>query len=126
MIFWGSSSLLMAGFWSQSDTGHLDRISRVRPHAITNTGTALSAGQNVGATCRQSALISEKGSDRDLKKAKSHKQINHIPHLTFKHSDSDSFRFWPVPKSCRGNTVQINMCLNCFYVKNKGAIAGIQ
>lgn len=64
MTISGSACLLMAGFWSQSDTGHLDRISLVLPLAITNTRNALFTEQNVGATCRQSPLISQNGSDR--------------------------------------------------------------
>lgn len=52
----------------------------------------------MGATCRQSVLISESSSDWDSKTANSHKQISHIPHLTFKHTDKDRFQFWLVPK----------------------------
>lgn len=41
-------------FWSQSDTQHLDCISPNSPHAITNTRTALTTGQNVDTTCLES------------------------------------------------------------------------
>lgn len=65
----------------------------ILPHAITNTRTALTTGQNVDTTCLQSPLILENSSDKKKwVKANSHKQISHIQHVSFKQSDRDSVK----------------------------------
>lgn len=51
-------------FWSQSDMNIWIASPLIRPHAITNTRTALTTGQNVDTTCLQSPLILENSSDK--------------------------------------------------------------
>lgn len=112
----------MAGFWSQSNTGHLDHISLVLPHAIRHTGTGICTGQNVGATCRR-PLISEDVSNREEDNFEISKRPNHTECQTDQSSPTPYFQTFlqgQIPTlACaqvlEGNTVQINTCLDWFH-----------
>lgn len=111
---WGSACFLMAGLCSQSDPGHLDRISPVLPTcnqkhwnwALHRT----KCGRNMSLESRERLwqgvwgwfLWSQKG--QIIQGAK---QTSHIPHLTFKHSYRASLKLRRLTqvRSTRASTV---------------------